>query len=213
MGFSITHLAGAAAVAAALPILYFLHRNRHQRHLKGERVLILGASSGVGHAIARRYAQRGARVCVVARRADKIKALQDEIECGRGTSSSSSSCLGQVADMTVVADMVRVREAIEAAWGGLDTMHVCAGVSALQPLMALTDSSSMQMGSPGLQDATRTGIQTATDIAGRAVQGNFNGPLVAALTFVRSLFMFCSPVLTLHRPSINGAVCGRTIRR
>ncbi|KAF3763966.1 NAD(P)-binding protein [Cryphonectria parasitica EP155] len=137
-----------------------------------ERVLILGASSGVGHTIAKKYAQRGAKVCVVARRADKIKAL--EAECGK-------ECLGQVADMTVVEDMVRVRDAISAAWGGLDTIHVCAGVSALQPILSLAGSSSVG------EDAGAEGIQAAVDIAGRAVQGNFNGPLVAALTFIPML--------------------------
>lgn len=185
MNTSATHLAGAA-LAATLPILYILHRNRRQRHLADERVLVLGASSGVGHAIARHYAQRGARVCVVARRAEKIQALQDE--CG-------ASCMGQVADMTVVDDMVRVRAAIEAAWGGLDTMHVCAGVSALQPLLSLTGASVTDRP----HDASRAGIQTAVDIAGRAVQGNFNGPLVAALTFVRG----CVPPV-LMEPATMG---------
>lgn len=167
---SSTYRLAGAALALAIPAAYLLNRNSRQRHLPDERVLVLGASSGVGHAIARQYAQRGARVCVVARRADKIGALQ--AECG------GPRCLGQVADMTVVEDMVRVRAAIDAAWGGLDTIHVCAGVSALQPVMALTGTRSAG------EDAGGEGIQRAVDIAGRAVQGNFDGPLVAALAFV-----------------------------
>lgn len=166
---SSTYRLAGAALALAIPAAYLLSRNSRQRRLPDERVLVLGASSGVGHAIATQYAQRGARVCVVARRADKIGALQ--AECG-------PKCLGQVADMTVVEDMVRVRAAIDAAWGGLDTIHVCAGVSALQPVMALTGTLSAG------EDAGEEGIQRAVDIAGRAVQGNFNGPLVAALAFV-----------------------------
>jgi NAD(P)-dependent dehydrogenase (short-subunit alcohol dehydrogenase family) len=81
------------------------------------------------------------------------------------------------ADLSVVEDMVKVRQTIENAWGGLDTIHVCAGVSALQPVMALT-------GVEGKEDAAGQGIQHAIDIAGKAVQGNFLGPLVAALVFV-----------------------------
>lgn len=176
MSTSTYSLAGAAIAVATL----YLWRQRSQkRHVPDERVLILGASSGVGHAVARQYAKRGgARICVVARRADKIKAL--EAECGGGGGGGGEQrCLGLVADMTVVEDMVRVRDEIAAAWGGLDTIHVCAGVSALQPVMALTGTDNAR------EDAAVKGIQNAVDIAGKAVQGNLVGPLVAAVTFVR----------------------------
>ncbi|KUI63331.1 11-beta-hydroxysteroid dehydrogenase-like 3 [Cytospora mali] len=165
-----------ALVALALPAIHLLRRTRslrRQRHFSSspERVLILGASSGVGHDIARQYARRGARLCVVARRAERINALA--AECG-------DSCIGVAADLGVVEDMARVRQTIEKAWGGLDTIHIVAGVSALQPVMALA-------GSEGKEDATIEGIQNAKDIAGKAVQGNMMGPLVAALTFIPML--------------------------
>ncbi|KUI61456.1 11-beta-hydroxysteroid dehydrogenase-like 3 [Cytospora mali] len=165
-----------ALVALALPAIHLLRRTRslcRQRHFSSspERVLILGASSGVGHDIARKYARRGARLCVVARRAEKINALA--AECG-------DNCIGVAADLGVVEDMARVRQTIEKAWGGLDTIHIVAGVSALQPVMALA-------GSEGKEDATIEGIQNAKDIAGKAVQGNMMGPLVAALTFIPML--------------------------
>lgn len=159
-----------ALLALAIPTIHQLRRitARRRKLASAERVLILGASSGVGHAVARQYARRGARVCVVARRTDKINALS--AECGEG-------CIGVAADMSVVDDMVRVRETIAREWGGLDTIHVCAGVSALQPVMALA-------GVEGDEDAVGKGIQSAVDVTGKAVQGNLFGPLVAALTFV-----------------------------
>lgn len=181
---STASLAGTAALAIAVPAaVYLLSRRRYQKRRdrlanQPERVLILGASSGVGQAIARRYAKRRpgsdcVRLCVVARSADKIDALAAECE-----SEGGPRCLGIVADMTLVEDMVRVRDEIAAAWGGLDTMHVCAGVSALQPIMALTGTTDAR------DDAPARGIQDAVDIAGKAVQGNLVGPLVAAVTFV-----------------------------
>lgn len=166
-----------ALLALAIPTIHLLRRitaRRRRKLASAERVLVLGASSGVGHAVARQYARRGARVCVVARRADKINALA--AECG-------NSCMAVAADLSVVGDMVRVREAVAREWGGLDTIHVCAGVSALQPVMALT-------GAKGEEDAGGEGIQDAVDVAGKAVQGNLMGPMVAALTFVR---LFSSP--------------------
>lgn len=183
-----TSSVAAAALALAIPTLYLLRQRSRQKrgHVPNERVLILGASSGVGQAIARRYAQRGdgVRICVVARRADKIQALT--AECG------GDRCLGIVADLTVVEDMVRVRDDIAAAWGGLDTIHVCAGVSALQPVMALTGINDVR------DDAAVQGIQNAVDITGKAMQGNLIGPLVAAVTFVSLRLMVYGPVAQLH---------------
>lgn len=160
-------LAGAL-IAIAIPSFTFLVRQRQTRHLPDERVLVLGASSGLGRALALNYIRRGARVCAVARRADKLQELESE------------GCLLQVADMTVVDDMIRVRTAIETAWGGLDTMHVCAGVSALQPIMALTGGTDVE------GDASTQEVSRAVETAGRAMKGNFEGPFIAAVTLVRT---------------------------
>ncbi|ORY70514.1 short chain dehydrogenase [Pseudomassariella vexata] len=168
------YLAGGIVAATAIPIYIFARLGRKLRVLNSseERVLILGASSGVGRAIAQQYARRGARVCIVARRAEKISALA--AECGKG-------CIWEVADFTAAEDMVRVRDTILRKWDGLDTLHVCAGVSALQPVMALTGVQSAE------QDAGNSGIENAADIARRASQGNFIGPFVAAVTFIPML--------------------------
>jgi NADPH:quinone reductase-like Zn-dependent oxidoreductase len=77
-----------------------------------ERVLILGASSGVGRSIAHLYAQRGARVCVVGRR----KHLLDEVvrECSERLTqpvveSARPRVISEAADFSDVDDMVRLR--------------------------------------------------------------------------------------------------------
>ncbi|KAG8158059.1 hypothetical protein KVR01_011820 [Diaporthe batatas] len=177
-----------ALLALAIPTIHLLRRitARRRKLASAERVLILGASSGVGHAIARQYARRGARVCVVARRADKISALAAECSriitsSGGGGDGANGGCIGVAADLSVVEDMVRLRETIHREWGGLDTVHVCAGVSALQPVMALTGVEGEH------EDAAAKGIQDAVDITAKAVQGNLYGPMVAALTFIPML--------------------------
>ena len=52
--------------------------------LSGKRVLITGASSGIGKAFARELARRGAVLAVAARRADALAALADEVERAGG---------------------------------------------------------------------------------------------------------------------------------
>ncbi|KAI1102421.1 NAD(P)-binding protein [Jackrogersella minutella] len=140
-----------------------------------ERVLVVGASSGLGRIVARRYAARGAHVCIVARRLEQLSKLASE--CGE-------KCFLVVADFSDAGDMVRVREEILAKWGGLDTLHVCAGVSAVQPVMSLAG---IGPGEEDEDDASYTGIQNALDITALATQGNIYGPLVAALTFIPML--------------------------
>jgi len=84
----------------------------------GERVLILGASSGVGRTMARQYAERGAWVCVVGRREALL--LEAEQECRRaqiahGVESGKHTILAIPADFSNAEDMVSVRETIEAS--------------------------------------------------------------------------------------------------
>ena len=62
-------------------------------------VVITGASSGIGAALATAYAKRGARVVVIARREERLRSLADEIEQAGGTAvvlpadlSSESEC-------------------------------------------------------------------------------------------------------------------------
>ncbi len=47
---------------------------------EGERVLILGASSGIGRVLSLKYVQRGAKICVVARRSEELEAVRSECQ-------------------------------------------------------------------------------------------------------------------------------------
>ncbi|KAH9487391.1 11-beta-hydroxysteroid dehydrogenase-like 4A [Psilocybe cubensis] len=148
----------------------------------GERVLILGASSGVGRAMAKQYAARGARVCVVGRREALLAEVREECLQARrdvpGTADHDIAALP--GDFTSVADMINIRTFLEEAWGGLDTLVVAAGVSALKPLLAVT-------GVQGNEDSTKEGIQRTVDIAAAATRGNYVGPLIAAVTLIPTL--------------------------
>ncbi|KAL1407509.1 hypothetical protein Q8F55_006942 [Vanrija albida] len=99
-----------------------------------ERVVLLGASSGVGKDLALAYAKRGARILLVARRADALQGVADQCAA---LGLDKARILTVPADITSVDDVVRVREAAEKAWGGLDTLHILAGVPSTRTLLQL----------------------------------------------------------------------------
>ncbi|KAJ7152347.1 hypothetical protein C8R46DRAFT_1197594 [Mycena filopes] len=170
---------------ALAPVLQFLRRRRARRSntlpRKTERVLILGASSGIGRTLAHRYAKLGVKgLCVVGRRADMVAEVVAECQelcMGAGV---KTEVLGVVGDFADPGEMVEVRARVEAAWGGLDTMIVAAGVSALRPLMEVAGTTPETANS----NVDKAAIEHVVDVAGAATRGNYVGPLVAALTFI-----------------------------
>ncbi|MCG2621336.1 SDR family NAD(P)-dependent oxidoreductase [Arthrobacter sp. I2-34] len=96
--------------------------------LEGTVALVTGASSGIGRATAQALSAQGATVALVARRADRLKELADEILDAGGRA------VVVVAD---VADEDRAREAVEEVvrqCGRLDTVVNNAGVMLLGPV-------------------------------------------------------------------------------
>ena len=81
-------------------------------------VLITGASSGIGAALAREYDKRGARVALLARRKERLGALAAELRDARAIACDVTN------DASVQA---AVREAL-AAFGELDVVVANAGI-------------------------------------------------------------------------------------
>ncbi|KLO06698.1 NAD-P-binding protein [Schizopora paradoxa] len=167
-----------------------------------ERVVVLGASSGVGRVLASLYAARGARVCLVARReAELKKAYAQSVVAAAAAASGKKSKDAErdivmvIADASDATQMFDLRTRLEKEWGGLDTLLIMAGVSALRPLLE-TAGVERQGGGGGTfvpADCTLEGLQDGVRIASAAIKGNFLGPLVAALTFI--------PFMTRTSPS------------
>ncbi len=90
---------------------------------KGKVVVITGASSGIGEALAKVYAAAGAKVVLAARQESKLQALVAEIEAAGGA-AAYSAC-----DVVEPADCERlVAKAIE-AYGKIDILICNAGIS------------------------------------------------------------------------------------
>ncbi|THH09972.1 hypothetical protein EW146_g8511 [Bondarzewia mesenterica] len=148
-----------------------------------ERVLVIGASSGIGRAIAHIYAERGAKLCIVGRRGEELETVRVECEglLKDAEPASSNRVVSIKADFSDADDMIRVRTVLEQEWGVLDTLVVSAGVSALQPLLhvAGVDGQTSDAGLPTVE-----GVRRTADIALAATKGNYLGPLVSAVTLV-----------------------------
>lgn len=87
---------------------------------RGQRVWLIGASSGIGEALARRLIYLGARVAVTSRHADTLAALD--------------AAYVAPADVTDRASLAAAFDAVKAALGGLDVVFVNAGTH--QPMRA-----------------------------------------------------------------------------
>src|SRR5437764_14692949 len=98
--------------------------------LRGKRVLVTGASRGIGQALAERFAAVGAQVALVARSEGAIKELADRLG---GTAHPTD--LGDRDQVTGLIDRV------EADGGPVDVLVNNAGVDlAVAPLQARLDA-------------------------------------------------------------------------
>jgi NAD(P)-dependent dehydrogenase (short-subunit alcohol dehydrogenase family) len=93
--------------------------------LSGKRVLVLGASSGLGKASAIEIAREGAQVCVAARRTDRLAETVGEAD---------GEVVALACDVTNEADCNRVIEEAVSALGGLDAVVYAPGISTFGPI-------------------------------------------------------------------------------
>ncbi|MGE5535718.1 MAG: SDR family NAD(P)-dependent oxidoreductase [Acidobacteriota bacterium] len=91
--------------------------------LTGRIALVTGASSGLGMQFARALADNGAVVALVARRLDRLKALQQEIE------SNGGKALAIEADVTDRAAMKNAFDAVERVFGTVTILVNNAGIA------------------------------------------------------------------------------------
>ena len=119
-------LTEAIALTGMRPPLSVSRRTRIP--LRGKRILITGASSGIGEAGAEAFAARGAEVIIVARRADLLEELATRI-AERGGTATALTC--DLADLDAVDGLA---ETVVQRFGGVDVLVNNAGRSIRRPL-------------------------------------------------------------------------------
>ena len=92
------------------------------RELRGTRILVTGASSGIGRCLAEQAAGTGARLALVARSAGKLKELSERL------AAEGADVLALPADVTQEIDRQHILSAVLERFDGLDVLINNAGV-------------------------------------------------------------------------------------
>ncbi len=90
---------------------------------RNKTVVITGASSGIGRALAYEFAARGANVALGARQEDKLRDIGDEIR------RSGGSAVWYAADVAVEKDCKTLIDTAVENFGGIDILICNAGIS------------------------------------------------------------------------------------
>ncbi|WP_280236067.1 SDR family oxidoreductase [Nocardia cyriacigeorgica] len=92
--------------------------------MKRSRILITGASSGLGMGLAREFAARGATLALCARRTDRLEALAAELR----SAHPAAEVFVRALDVNDHAAVTEVFDGFAAELGGLDRVIVNAGI-------------------------------------------------------------------------------------
>jgi short-subunit dehydrogenase len=93
-----------------------------RRELRGARILLTGASSGIGRCLAEQAAHAGARLALTARSADRLHDLAQSL------TTLGAEAIALPGDITREADRQHILAAVVERFGGLDVLVNNAGV-------------------------------------------------------------------------------------
>ena len=101
--------------------------------MKGRVAAVTGGSKGIGLAVARRFAESGAKVAILARGAQDLKAARELL------AKDGVEVRDYVCDVSKAADIAKAHEAIAADLGPVDILVNNAGTSRAMAFETVTD--------------------------------------------------------------------------
>lgn len=142
-----------------------------------KRILIFGASSGIGELLAKKYAAEGNMVCACARRIDKLEALQ------------------AMFPSNIIIDKVDVKDAIKDNFdtmvqklGGVDVVIYCSGVGKQNKVLDLDiENSTIDVNVKGFTEVVNATINYA-----KKVSHNVHFATIASVASVRGISISAS---------------------
>lgn len=153
-----------------------------------KRIIIFGASSGIGELLAKKYAQQGNRVCACARRMERLQQLKslypNEIEVYDVDVASAWQQEGASAQDTVgykFSKMVKVM-------GGVDLVIYCSGVGKQNKMLDMgIECSTINVNVKGF-----TAVVNATVEYAKSVTHNVQFATIASVASVRGISISAS---------------------
>ena len=154
-----------------------------KRDLHGLRILVTGASSGIGRSVAEQAALEGARVALAARSSDKLAELEQSLK------HRNADAIAIPADITIEADRERLLQTVAERFGGLDVLVNNAGVASFGHFADSTE-----------------------EILRHIMEVNFFGPVELMRRAIPMLRQGRLPALTQHRDERGAARRNGTLR-
>ncbi|KAM9461123.1 hydroxysteroid 11-beta-dehydrogenase 1-like protein [Clarias gariepinus] len=202
------------ALSAALIALQWSGPTFSEESLKGMRVLVTGASTGIGEQVAYHYARMGAQIVITARREHLLKEVVKKcLDLGAQKASYIS------ADMSKMADAERVVEFAEEQLNGLDYMvlnHVGASsfsmwdsdVDHIRWLMQVNFLSYVKMTVKALPalEKTNGSIMVVSSMAGK-ICTPFALPYISTKFAVNGLFGSLQHELVMKHSNVSITIC------
>jgi NAD(P)-dependent dehydrogenase (short-subunit alcohol dehydrogenase family) len=99
--------------------------------IRGRVIVVTGASSGIGHSLARALGARGGRVACIARRRDRLDALVD------GIAKAGGEAIAITCDVTDQASVRAMVDTTERKLGPIDVLLNNAGISLPRPVLEI----------------------------------------------------------------------------
>ncbi|KAJ3274951.1 hypothetical protein HDV01_001815 [Terramyces sp. JEL0728] len=158
-------------------LFYTLLKQKKPEIIPNEKILIIGASSGIGKELAKQYAARGSQLIISARR----KAELEEVTAACG--SNTKHFISDIADHDSIQQL---KEFTVKEFGEIDTLVICSGVLSVLPFEKIPDDK----------------IQ---DIVNSIFNINTIGPILTTKTFLpiikRRIVVISSASATLPAPT------------
>jgi 3-oxoacyl-[acyl-carrier protein] reductase len=105
------------------------HEEENVNTLQGKTALVTGSSRGIGAAIARLFAQEGARVAIHGRDREAMAAVRADVERAGGTA------IDVAAELTSFAAVEAMRQEVERALGPIDVLVANSGGNPSKPAL------------------------------------------------------------------------------
>jgi rhamnulose-1-phosphate aldolase/alcohol dehydrogenase len=112
-----------------------LQRMPKPKALSGRIALVTGSAGGIGKAIAKKFADEGACVVINDNDEQRLEAAKKEFQQQYGR----DTFIGEVLDVTSAEGIKKVYNAAALAFGGVDIVVNCAGLSISKPILEHTE--------------------------------------------------------------------------